>query len=506
MDARELERENAALNEQIKLLVKTERRLYGAQRVIEQQLLHFQALNRLTLEAARAGDPERILSVALETLTDLFDIDQGIALFANERGDLGVAALRTQDGCEALRDAGWVPQAWPAPSLSAPLLLEDRQPAPALDPALRELLDEIARRLVCAAEAGAQVGALAAIEAVVPLKRRDGRTLGLLVLHKLDRATSYHEVLIGEADLPFLALVGTHVETALQNVILYRQVRSFAAHLEDKIAARTADLARANRELARGLRRLQETQEKLIQSGRTAAVLTLVAGLSHELNNPIGIIIGYAQLLSGEIPADSPWARPIAAIDRHARRCGRLIGALLEFAREGPIVRQSSAVEPIVRAAAGRVEAVAAQHDVRLCVDAAEADLPALFVNAGEIEAALVAVLGNAVDASPRGATVWLRARPRRRGGQQGVELCVRDTGSGIAAEVLPRIFDPFFTTKPVGGGTGLGLPLAHQTIESHGGRIEVQSAPARGTTVVIWLPAGEVATRGEAQRAGDAR
>ena len=71
---------------------------------------------------------------------------------------------------------------------------------------------------------------------------------------------------------------------------------------------------------------------------------------------------------------------------------------------------------------------------------------------------------------------------------------------------MLPRIFDPFFTTKPVGGGTGLGLPLAHQTIESHGGRIEVQSAPARGTTVIIWLPSAEAATRGEAQRAGDAR
>ena len=506
MDPEKLARENEALNEQIKLLVKTERRLYGAQRVIETQLRRFQALCRLALQTGRAGTPERILALTLKALLEAFDVDQGVAFLVGDRGELDVAAARTRDGCHPRLDGAGAPRAWPAPSLHAPLLLDDRRPMPALDPAVTALLERLGRSLACDMEGPEPARARAPIEVLLPLVRKDKRLLGLVVLRKLSRAASYHETLIEEGDLPFMALVGTHVETALENVILYRQVRSFAAHLEDKIAARTADLARANRELARGMRRLQETQHKLIQAGKTAAVLTLVAGLSHELNNPIGVIIGYAQLLLSQVPADSPWRVPLEAVDRQARRCRRLVVALLEFARDGPVAREPTSAAALVRGAVARVESRAAERGVALQVDTDDEHAPMLRVGIAEVEAALFAVLANAIDASAPGAAVVVQARRQPRGRCDGVEICVRDEGSGIPEHVLPRIFDPFFTTKQVGHGIGIGLPVAQQTIESHGGRIDVRSAPSQGTTVLVWLPAAAGDARHADRSAGDAR
>jgi len=105
--------------------------------------------------------------------------------------------------------------------------------------------------------------------------------------------------------------------------------------------------------------------------------------------------------------------------------------------------------------------------------------------------------VSNAIDATATGGTVTLSGTPEARDGRAGVELVIADTGAGIPQSVLPRIFDPFFTTKPVGQGTGIGLALTRQAVEGHGGRIDVETAEGRGTTMRLWLPldrAGEPA------------
>src|SRR5262249_13450929 len=153
----------------------------------------------------------------------------------------------------------------------------------------------------------------------------------------LDPMMSYLEEPVSESDLPFLALVGSHAQSAVENLLLYGELAEFAAGLEKKVEQRTAELMHANQELVISLERVQEAQEQLLESGKMGAVGTLVAGLSHELNNPLGVILGYAQNLMQRTPPDSPFYRPLTAIERQAQRCRDLIGALSDLSRPAPV-------------------------------------------------------------------------------------------------------------------------------------------------------------------------
>ena len=105
------------------------------------------------------------------------------------------------------------------------------------------------------------------------------------------------------------------------------------------------------------------------------------------------------------------------------------------------------------------------------------------------MESALLNLVLNAVDASPVGGVVRIEAAPCEREGRPGMEVRVRDHGTGIDPDVLPRVFDPFFTTKPAGAGTGLGLSLSRRFVEGHEGHLWIESRAGEGTTVRVWLP-----------------
>jgi two-component system sensor kinase len=275
---------------------------------------------------------------------------------------------------------------------------------------------------------------------------------------------------------------------ALENAERFLQIQEFSRALEERVATRTAELARANTELGDSLRRLQETQEQLLHAGRMAAVGILVAGLSHELNNPLTVIIGNLDNLRRLMPADERLQRTIHAIARHATRAADLVKALLDFSRTGPAVREEVAPGAIVRTVLELVRAEAETRKVELRVSLAD-DLPALAVSPREIESALVNITKNAVDATPAGGRVELQVAAARRGALPGICFAVCDTGEGIDPEVLPQIFDPFFTTKPAGQGTGLGLSLARQAVVAHGGQLDATSSRGAGTTMTLWLP-----------------
>ena len=262
------------------------------------------------------------------------------------------------------------------------------------------------------------------------------------------------------------------------------------ALLEDRIASRTTLLETANRELDENLRKLKETQAELVQTGKMAAIGTLVAGLSHELNNPINIIGGFAQSLLKRAALDDPARTALEAIGRQADRCAALVRALLDFSR------RSSSAKP-VPTAAGRLLAQAAElvgaqarrHGVDLRIAVAR-ELPEIEVCPVEIETAILNLVGNALDATAPGGAIELRAEPVEADARPGVEITVIDAGAGIPPEILPRIFDPFFTTKPPGSGTGLGLSLTRQIVERHHGTIRVESQVGSGTTMRLWIPA----------------
>jgi signal transduction histidine kinase len=497
MDARELLEENEALNEQVKLLVKTERRLYGAQRVIEQQLRRLEALTSLATSAGRAGDPDLILELALHTLLDVLDVDQAVALVATPPSGSRLAAMTTQPGCEPA-ERHWNAGTIALPAVPRPMLLAPRTPSTSARVAA--LLDAV-NEYFAPLPGGAAARGAPAIELVVPLRRKSGAPIGLLVLRKLELTVSYHESRISEADLPFVELVSSRVETDVDNVLLYRELEAFAADLERKVTDRTADLARTNEELARMLRRVRETQAQLIEASKSAAVLTLVAGLSHELNNPIGVILGYAQGLLAGAP-DPAAQRQLAAIERQARRCSLLVKALLGFAENRPVALDSIPPALLLASVVAGLEPAAAERGVRLAIDPTRDELPSLLISAESMQRALTELVKNALDATPAGGTVVLEAHARAHNAVGGVELSVRDSGVGIPHAFLSRIFDPFFTTKPPGKGVGLGLSLARRSIEAHGGRLEVHSELGVGTRVRVWLPVAAAERRADEPQA----
>jgi PAS domain S-box-containing protein len=240
--------------------------------------------------------------------------------------------------------------------------------------------------------------------------------------------------------------------------------------------------------IIRDQREVKRLRESLVQSEKMAAIGTLVAGLSHELNNPLGIILGFAQGLARRPSLEEGSRVAVASIERQAQRCAQLVRALLDFSRQKVPTRERVAVKVLFERVRALVTGQARRADLHLQVALPPEDVPELEVSVQEIESALLNLLTNALDATPSGGSVSLSARTVAQGG--GVELVVADTGSGMSEEVLQRAFDPFFTTKPVGQGTGLGLSITRNIVEAHGGAIDVKTAPGAGTSVRLWLPA----------------
>ena len=248
--------------------------------------------------------------------------------------------------------------------------------------------------------------------------------------------------------------------------------------------------------VANVLGRLRRNEQQLVRLGRhlalsekLASIGTLAAGVSHEINNPIGVITNKVQILRYRVQDHDPADKLLAeldVIDKHARRISQITAGLLQFSREAPFELRPVDVPHLLREASDLVRVPFRTAEVDLQCEARP--LPAGFELRGSsnhLLQVLINILLNAKDASPRGAVVTLDAVVE----EQELVLRVRDHGTGIAAEHLAKIFDPFFTTKDVDKGTGLGLAISHGIVERHRGRIEVESEQGLGTLFRIVLP-----------------
>ncbi len=235
---------------------------------------------------------------------------------------------------------------------------------------------------------------------------------------------------------------------------------------------------------------LEKAQGHLLRSAKLASLGRLAASVAHEINNPLTGILTFARLLlrtlgEGELDAGSREAcvRNLRLVERETRRCTEIVGKLLDFARQRPLVLQSVSVNAVVEEALSLL-----QHPLQLAgvdVDKRLGDAPCVFGDFGQLRQAVVNVLANACDAMGAGGRLRVATEARE---QSAVVVVVEDTGSGIPKEQLDHVFDPFFTTKEK--GTGLGLAVVYGIVESHGGQIHVTSDVGRGTRVVITLPA----------------
>ncbi len=241
----------------------------------------------------------------------------------------------------------------------------------------------------------------------------------------------------------------------------------------------------------------QELEQQLLASGRLVAVGELTASMAHEFNNPLGIILGFAQgLLDSMNPSDPDYAH-VRIIAEEAKRCEKLVQELLEFGRPRSADFILTDVKPIIHRTMNLVQPHAAKNRVETTVEVG-AELPQMYADPQQLQQILLNLSLNAVDAMPRGGTLSVGAAAHD--GADGMIITVADTGIGMDADVLSRIFQPFFTSKKR-RGLGLGLPICDRIVKSHGGKITVESRPGQGTIFRIHLPlippaAGETTPR----------
>ena len=245
------------------------------------------------------------------------------------------------------------------------------------------------------------------------------------------------------------------------------------------------DAVRGERDSAR--QQLKTSQAQLVQSGKMAAVGQLAAGVAHEVNNPLQIILSRVQLLMMRNREAAALVKDLLLIESNVKRISRIIRSLLDFARHnsGEEERQSINLVQLVTQTTNLMQHLMEKASIALQIDTPERS-PRVFGNVGEIEQVFLNLLINAQQALPRGGQIDIEMETR----DGAVVVRVRDTGIGIPQENLPHIFEPFFTTREEQGGTGLGLAIISGIIEKHNGCIEVASLPGKGTTFTLSFPA----------------
>jgi signal transduction histidine kinase len=279
------------------------------------------------------------------------------------------------------------------------------------------------------------------------------------------------------------------------------------ATLEDlvRMNGRLAEAQRIVEEYAHNLEaKVRERTDQLLQTEKLAAMGSLLAGVAHELNNPLAVVLGRADLLAQQL-AGSPLQSRAELIAEAAERCARIVRNFLALARQRSPERQAVQLNQIIQEAVELVAYPLRVDDVEVRLELAPS-LPVLWADPHQLHQVLVNLITNAHQAmrqAPPPRRLTLATRAESAAGR--VVLRVADTGPGIPAEVRPRIFEPFFTTKPPAQGTGLGLSICQGIIEGHGGSIRVESPLGEGAVFVIELPVEAPPVAERAGRAAEA-
>jgi two-component system NtrC family sensor kinase len=278
-----------------------------------------------------------------------------------------------------------------------------------------------------------------------------------------------------EDDIYLLSTLADYAAIAIDKAELYGQLKEFNEELERRVQERT--------------RELRAAQDQLIQSEKLASIGELAAGVAHEINNPIGVILGFAQVLLKRIDDQDPMFRPLSVIEREGVRCRDIVQDLLDFARQNKPAPRRLNVNGVIEAAANLM-AHQSNSDMVTVIKSYGPDLPDVVADENQLQQVFFNIILNAYQAMPEGGE--LRITSCLQNGE--VQAIFGDSGMGIPPENIRHVFDPFFTTKEVGEGTGLGLSVSYGIVKQHGGTIEVQSENGAGATFTVKLPAVEPA------------
>ena len=309
------------------------------------------------------------------------------------------------------------------------------------------------------------------------------RIVGVVNLSKKEVAPGTTGV-FSQTDLQFLNALATYTAYAVDNARLFEEAQQSAQKLQEVVEDQKL--------------RLTLAQQQMIQAAKLSALGELVAGVAHELNNPLTVLVGASDILEQQAPDDlKEYARMIRESTDAARH---IVRGLLTFGRQMPLERRHVMLDELIEkvlaltAADLRIESVKIDRDM-------EPGLPPVWADGNQLQQVLVNLVTNAKQAMAELPEGNRRLRVTTRSyGTDRVLITVEDTGPGIPADVLPKIFDPFVTTKG-SAGTGLGLSISYGIIREHGGHITADSRPGEGAAFTIDLPVGSGASAPDESR-----
>lgn len=261
----------------------------------------------------------------------------------------------------------------------------------------------------------------------------------------------------------------------------------FSKDLRERIKAE-AELQQAHEELRGAYEALQRAQSSAITSEKLAAIGRLTAGVSHEVLNPLNIILLRLHMMINDSNTPPEMIRHLRTLQDQANRIAKISQDLLSYARQRSPERSQLCLNETVRRTLGLLDYGLSKENIDLELKLADR-LPPVEADVGQLQQVILNMLTNSQDAMPRGGQIVLNTDEVHVNGENYVELRLKDTGVGIDPEHMDKLFDPFFTTKGDGEGTGLGLSVCKGIVEAHGGNMWAESEHGRGATFVIQLP-----------------
>ena len=282
-------------------------------------------------------------------------------------------------------------------------------------------------------------------------------------------------------ELDFASILTTQVAATIDNLKLYQELREARDYLEERVKEAT--------------RQLKETQAQLIQSAKMAAVGQFGAGVAHELNNPIGGILGYAQFILQKLSRPEFAAEDfktcrqyVEHIEKESKRCKTIVENLLSFSRRPAVTPAPIDIKRVIEEILSIIGRQLELQNIKVTTDC-EPNLPRMSGNVNQLQQVFTNIIINAQHAMPKGGELNIRLKSKMKGGKKNIEINLKDTGCGIPKENLEKIFEPFFTTKQDWKSVGIGLSITYQIVQDHKGTITAESEEGKGTTFTITLP-----------------
>lgn len=247
--------------------------------------------------------------------------------------------------------------------------------------------------------------------------------------------------------------------------------------------------------IAKDLTRVKHLMEQLASSEKMASVGQMAAGVAHEINTPLGVILGYSQLMMDDFSPESEEGQGLLTIERQAKACRKIVADLLKFSRQSENNHEDIMIQEVIDDVLAVTEHSLSMDHIRTHRNFSD-NIPTIVGDAEKLRQVFVNFINNAHHAMEKQGSgdIFLSCHYDKDSNQ--VVATVRDTGHGIPKDVMAKIFDPFFTTKSVGKGTGLGLSVSYGIIHDHGGSIDVESPvvgsngkESQGTAFIVKLP-----------------